>query len=238
MVRTPSLSGDLPTTTKRASQRWSTVVRQGVKVIVAAGTQSALAAQKATSTIPIVFLVVPDPVGVGLVKSLARPGGNITGFTNVNEELAGKRLAILKEAFPNVERIGMPTSDCALCPLVVKEFEAAAHSLRIKLQVVAVRDPEEFDAMFAQFAKARVGAIFLLPQTFLFSNRRRLIELASRHRLPVMGWVRELVDDGAALSYGPSNFDMQRRAGGYVARILHGAKPTDLPVEQPARLNS
>jgi putative ABC transport system substrate-binding protein len=211
------------------------LVRLNVDVIVTIANDAAVAAQKATNTIPIVFWAVNDPIGQGLVRSLARPGGNVTGLTNVNTELARKRLALLHEAVPETGKIGVLDPGTRLILDEWKEFESGAQRLGVVLHEVNARNPEQFESAFVEFTGARAGAVFVPPSQLAYSHRERLVALAIRHRLPMMGWVREWAEAGAIVSYGPSNFDGQRRTAGYVARILNGAKPGDLPIEQPTK---
>jgi putative ABC transport system substrate-binding protein len=208
-----------------------------VDVIVAAGTAAALAAKKATRTIPIVFSAVGDPVTSGLVGSLARPGGNVTGLSNLTRELVGKRLEVLKQAFPDIGRVAVlqqpQPGRASERAGTLKQAEVAARALGVLLQVVEVRGPGDFDKAFAAATRAHAGALTVLPSAMLFGERRRLVDLAARHRLPAMYGYREFVDDGGLMAYGANIADLYRRAATYVDKILKGAKPGELPVEQP-----
>jgi putative ABC transport system substrate-binding protein len=207
------------------------------EVIVAQGTPAALAAKDATTTIPIVTPVMGDPVGDGLVASLARPGGNITGLTFLGPELVAKRLELLKEALPRVSRIAALWHPGAYAErttsAMVQETEAAARTLDVHLQLVEVRDSDELDRAFATMTSAHAEALIVLPSAMLYNERRRLVDLAARHRLPAMYQAREIVELGGLMAYGASIPDLVRRSATYVDKILKGAKPADLPVEQP-----
>ena len=210
-----------------------------VDVIVPGGTPAALAAQQATGTIPIVFAGPADPVTSGLVSSLARPGGNITGLSSFAPELVGKRLEQLKQAVPGVRQIvalwqpgglGARTDQA-----VLKEAEAAARALGLRLQFVEARHPSNFDEAFSEIARARAGALIVLPGSMFLQERRRLIGLAAKNRLPAVYPWSEAVASGGLMSYGPNTADLFLRAATYVDKILKGAKPSDLPVEQPTK---
>ena len=212
------------------------LVQLKVDVIVAATTPGAQAAQRATRTIPIVMGFVSDPVANGLVASLARPGGNITGLAVPTPEIAGKRLQLLREVAPTVARIavlsdpGQPGVSADL-----RGTEAAALASGIQLQVWEARSSGELDRAFTAIARARAAGIIILPSTTLFANRAHIAQLAVKHRLPTSAWVRELPEAGCLMSYGASNPDVARRAAYFVDKILKGAKPADLPVEQPTK---
>ena len=214
------------------------LVQLKVDVIVASPTPSALAAKGATRTIPIVGMGLTEPVAVGLVASLARPGGNVTGLTyGVDTEIYGKQLQLLREVFPHVRRVAVlenPGSS-ATQPLIMQSIESAARSLDLPLQIVAARQPEDFDAAFAAMVKERAGALFLTGDPMYFVHRTRLADLAKRSRLPSMSTQWQWVDAGGLLSYGPSLPDQFRRAATYVDKIFRGAKPAELPIEQPAK---
>jgi putative ABC transport system substrate-binding protein len=207
------------------------------EVIVAQGTPAARAAQQATSTVPIVTPVMGDPVGDGLVASLARPGGNITGLTFLGPELVAKRLELLKEALPRVSRVAAlwhPGAYAERTPsAMVQETEAAARTLGMQLQRVEVRGPDELDRAFSTMTRERAEALIVLPSAMLYNERRRLVDLAARHRLPAMYQAREMVELGGLIAYGASIPDLIRRSATHVDKILKGAKPADLPVEQP-----
>jgi putative ABC transport system substrate-binding protein len=209
------------------------LVRFKVDVIVTAATEPALAAKKATSTIPIVMASQSDPVGTGLVVSLARPGGNVTGLSSMNVELGGKRLEVLKETFPKVSRVAF-LQGIQSRSLQSKEVEVTARALGVHLQVLETR-VEDFESVFLTMAQERADALILTSSPAFFAERRRLAELALKSRLPVMYPESEYVDAGGLLSYGILPTDLFRRAATYVDKILKGTKPADLPVEQPTK---
>jgi len=211
-----------------------------VDVIVVGATPQALAARQATRTIPIVFASAADPVASGLATSLARPGGNVTGLSTASSELVGKRLEQLKQAVPGVSRVavlwqpqGVPGERTRKDML--KEAEVAARTLGVGLQFVEVRGPADFERAFSDMASARAGALTVLGSPMFVSERRRLVDLAAKTRLPAVYTAREYVDAGGLMSYGPDLNEMFRRAATYVDKILKGAKPADLPVEQPRK---
>jgi putative ABC transport system substrate-binding protein len=215
------------------------LVRLKVDLIIAGNTPMARAAQQATTSIPIVGSVMGDPVGDGLVASLARPGGNITGLTFLGPELVPKRLGLLKEALPRVSRVAAlwhPGSfgDRTIRDML-KETEAAARTLGVQLQLVEVRGPDDFDRAFSTMTKERTEALVQVPSTMLFNERRNIVALVTKHRLPSMFHAREFVELGGLISYGASITDLYRRAATYVDKILKGARPADLPVEQPTK---
>jgi putative ABC transport system substrate-binding protein len=208
-----------------------------VDVIVAGGTPQALAAKQATKTIPIVFAAAADPVASGLVASLARPGGNATGLSLLTPELVGKCLEQLKQVVPGISRVaalwqpgghGERTEKDML-----KEADVAARALAVRLQFVQARGPADFDRVFSEMTRARADALTVLPSNLFISERRRLVDLAAKNRLPAVYPWREFVDAGGLMSYGANNADLFRRAATYADKILKGAKPADLPVEQP-----
>lgn len=215
------------------------LVRLNLDLIVAANTPAARAAKEATTAIPIVVPVMGDPVGDGLVASLARPGGNITGLTFLGPELATKRLELLKQALPTVSRVAALWHPVAFSESTTREMmrkmEAAARTLLVQLQLVEVREAAEFDRAFLAMARERADALIVLPSPMLFTERRHIVDLATRHRLPSIAMAREYAKLGGLMSYGASIRDLFRRAGAYVDMILHGAKPADLPVQQPTK---
>ncbi len=212
------------------------LVRHKVDVIVTAATPAIQAAQRATRTIPIVMAVAADPVENGLVASLARPGGNITGLSIISADLSGKRLELLKEVVPGALRIGVlsnPTN--ASNASQVKAAEAAAQALGVSLQRLEVRGPHDFERAFHAATRGRAGALLMLDDPLALTYRSRIVDLAAKSRLPAMyGW-KEFVEVGGLMIYGPSLPDMYRRAATYVDKILKGAKPANLPVEQATR---
>ena len=222
--------------TERLDDLAAELVRLKVDVIVASNPASTLAAKRSTASIPIVMVNTPDPVQMGLVTSLGRPGGNITGTTTLSADLSTKQIEILKEAVPRAVRIAvLSVSSSPWHPLAVKGAEAAARSLALQLQVVQVRRPEDLDNAFATMARDRAGAVLALSDPMTFFNRARLADLAAKHRLPAMHGVRGYVDAGGLMSYWAHQEDLYRRVGSYVDRILKGARPGDLPIEQPSR---
>jgi putative tryptophan/tyrosine transport system substrate-binding protein len=210
-----------------------------VDVIVAPNTLGVLAAKQATRTVPIVFATAGDPVGSGLVTSLARPGGNVTGLSILALELVGKCLELLKQVIPGVSRVAALWQPGALGERtdkdVLKRAESAARALGVRLQFVEARGPENFDRAFSEMTRARAGALTVLGSTMFSTERRRLVALAAKNRLPAVYPWREFVDAGGLMSYGANIADMHRRAATYVDKILKGAKPADLPVEQPTK---
>jgi putative tryptophan/tyrosine transport system substrate-binding protein len=212
------------------------MVRLPVDVLVVDGTAAIRSAQQATTTIPIVMAVSSDPVGAGLVASLARPGSNITGLAGLTPELCRKWLEFLKETVPTLSRVAtLRHRDAPVGPLLLKEAQAAAQALGLQLQALEVGGPDEFDQAFAAMTREHADTLVVIPSGLFSSHSRRLAELAVRHRLPSMHEGRAYVDAGGLMSYGPSRADMYRRAAYYVHKILTGAKPADLPVEQPMR---
>jgi ABC-type uncharacterized transport system substrate-binding protein len=210
-----------------------------VDVILAGGTRSALAAKEATRTVPIVFVAVADPVGSGLVTSLARPGGNVTGLSNPTAELVGKCLDQLKQAVPGVSRVAVLWHPGALDERTNKDMlkgaEVVARELGVQLQFVEARGPADVDRAFSDMTRARAGALTVLGSAMLFGERRRLVDLAAKNRLPTVYTSREFVDAGGLMAYGANVADVFRRAATHVDKILKGAKPGDLPVEQPTK---
>jgi putative ABC transport system substrate-binding protein len=210
-----------------------------VDVIVVGSTPHALAAKQATRTLPIVFISAADPVTSGLVTSLARPGGNVTGLSNLAPELVGKGLELLKQAVPGVSRVAVlwqpGGSGERTDKDMLKAADAAALALGVRLQAVEARGPADIDRAFSEMTKARAGALTVLRSAMFFGERRRLVDLAAKNRLPAVYFFREFVDAGGLMAYGPNQADLNRRAATYVDKILKGAKPADLPVEQPTK---
>jgi putative ABC transport system substrate-binding protein len=214
------------------------LVRSKVDVIVAQSGAATQAAQQATRTIPIVMSMVMDPVGSGIVPSLARPGGNVTGTSVMAPDLAGKQLELLKEAVPTMSRVALlrhPTNPASAH--FTREVEAAARILRLRLQTLDARNPQEIDSAFAAMTRERAGGLVIFPDTLFGTQRRQIAELAAKRRLPSMFLIgsTEYAEAGGLMVYSPDLFDLDRRAATYVARILKGAKPADLPVEQPTK---
>jgi putative ABC transport system substrate-binding protein len=210
-----------------------------VDVILAGSTVGALAAKQATRTIPIVFAAVGDPVASGLVTSLARPGGNATGSSLLAPELVGKCLEQLKQAVPGVSRVAVLWQPGGQGERTEKDMrkgaDVAARALGVRLQFVEARGPADFDRAFSDMTRARAGALTVLSSTMLIGERRRLVNLVAKHRLPAAYGLREYVDAGGLMAYGANVADLFRRAATYVDKILKGAKPGDLPVEQPTK---
>jgi len=212
------------------------LVRGKVDIIFAIATGPAQAAQNATKTIPIVFVNASDPVNAGLVSSLGRPGGNLTGLTNTAPDLSAKRLQLLKEMLPEISRIALIwNASNAHIARQVSETEAAARALKVQLQVVAIRSPNDFETAFSVITKARAAGLVVIQDVLTGAYRERIVALAIRHRLPMISELRNFADSGALLTYGPSGPDAGRRAAHFVDKILKGAKPADLPVEQPTK---
>jgi putative tryptophan/tyrosine transport system substrate-binding protein len=223
---------------ERVPELAADLVRLKVDLIVVSGITAALAAKKATTTIPIVMTTVSDPVGAGLVASLARPGGNVTGFSNLSFELNTKRLEILKDAVPKLARVGLlrPPGDSALTDLQLKELRPAAVALKLKLEEIKTqRDPKSLESAFQTAKQKQVGAIMTMATRSFFTERKRIVELAGKYRLPATYPQKEYVDEGGLMSYGADSTDQFRRAAVYVDKILKGAKPADLPVQQATK---
>jgi putative ABC transport system substrate-binding protein len=212
------------------------LVALGVDVIVVPGSEGVLAAEHATRTIPIVMADHPDPVGAGLVASLPRPGGNITGLSLLYPEIAGKQLQLLKEIVPEVSRVAVlynPTNQAN--GRMLEAAQAAAQSAAIKLQALEAQAPDDFEKAFAAMTKEGAGAVLVLRDGMLLLHRQRLLDLATKSRLPAMYGAKEEVVGGGLVAYGPSSHDSFRHAATYVDKIFKGAKPADLPIEQPTK---
>ena len=207
-----------------------------VDILVTASSEAALAAKQATRSIPIVTATGSDPVKLGLIASLARPGANVTGVFSLSNELTGKRLEFLKQLIPRVARITfLRESDNRASALILRDSENAARPLGLVVQSVGVRGPKELDAAFVPMKRARADAVIVLETTVFFPDRQRIADLALMHRLPMLAQAKEYAEAGALISYGTDYLDLFRRAAMYVDRILKGAKPADLPVEQPTK---
>ena len=215
------------------------LVALNVDVIVVPGIPGALAAKQATRTIPIVFVGATDPAKSGLVASLARPGGNVTGLSLVDPGLVGKSLELLKEAVAGLSRVALLWHPGAFGERTEQEMlkgaEVAARALAVRLQIVEPRAPEQLDKAFSDMTKERAGALTVASTAMFITERRRLVALAAKNPLPVVYPWKEGVDAGGLMAYGPSVAEVFRRAATYVDRILKGAKPADLPVEQPTK---
>ena len=220
----------------RVHQLAADLVQRKVDVIVADSTYAARAAKGATTAIPIVMAVVADPVGSGLVASLAHPGGNVTGLSVMAAEFSAKRLQLLKETIPQLTRVAvLGNPDGPYHPKVVQELKSAAPLMSIKLNFVPARTPEQFGPAFSAISRARAQALYVIGDSLFSAHRATLLKLASKARLPTIYLRRENVDAGGLMSYGPNFGDLFRRSAGYVDKILKGAKPADLPVEQPTK---
>jgi len=212
------------------------LVQRKVDVIVQDSTVGTQMTMRATSSIPIVMAMVQDPVGSGLVKSLAHPGGNVTGLSNMATELYSKRMQLLKEVKPQLARVAVFWNpDHPAHPIAVEELKAIAPSLSIELSLVSVRKPEQFDSAFAAMNQAKAQALYVVDDPIFFAHRTTLLGLASKARLPTIHEQARWPEADALMSYGPDTQDQFRRAALYVARILKGAKPADLPVAQPTK---
>ena len=211
------------------------LVRLKVDLIVATDTPCALAAKNATTAVPILMANVGDPTGAGLVASLARPGGNVTGLSSLLTELNTKRLEILKDAVPKLARVGILRT-AGGSDLQLKELRSAAVALKLKLEVIdAQPDAKALESAFQTAKQKQVNAIMTMSSRPFFAERKRIVELAGKHRLPAIYFQKEFVDDGGLMSYGADFDDLYRHAAVYVDKILKGAKPADLPVQQPTK---
>jgi putative tryptophan/tyrosine transport system substrate-binding protein len=220
----------------RAPALAAELVRLKVDVIVTGGPQSTRAAKEATVTIPIVMAFDNDPVGNGFVASLARPGGNITGLSTLYPEISGKQLKLLKEIVPRLSRVAvLGNSTHPGNAQAVKETELAAGVLAVQLQYLDVRDPKDIETAFRAASKGRTDAVLVLENAVLTSHRKQLVELAVKSRLPAIYPQTEYMEAGGLIYYGTNTPDLFRRAATYVDKILKGAKPADLPVEQPTK---
>jgi len=215
------------------------LAQEKVEIIVVASTPGAVAARSAIKTLPVVFVGVGDPVGVGVVESLGRPDGNLTGFSQAEEEgLVGKRLELFKEAVPPVERVGLiwnPTAPGV--ELRLKEAREAAAKFAVTVRPFEVRDAKELDGAFATMTKERLARLMVLADPLTVRNRAHIVELAAKHRIAAIYPFLEFTRVGGLMAYGPSIPELFRRAAGYVEKILKGAKPADLPVEQPTKFD-
>ena len=221
-ARIPELAADL--------------VQRKVDVIVVVTTRAAEVVTRLTSTIPIVMALVADPVGSGLVASLAHPGGNVTGLSLMSAELGAKRLQLLKETIPRLTRVAVLWNpDTPFHPKAITDLRAAAPSLSLELSFVSARTPDEFSPAFSEIGRLRAQGLYLIDDAIFHNHRTTLLALMSRARLPSSYSDRQFVDEGALMSYGPNLGDMYRRSARYVDKILKGVKPGDLPIEQPTK---
>jgi ABC-type uncharacterized transport system substrate-binding protein len=200
-------------------------------------TQASLAAKNATGTIPIVIVSVGDPVGAGLVASLARPGGNVTGNSGMTTEVIGKSLGLFEQTVPEVSPMAVlwNPDNVVYQGQILRETEVAARKLNIQLQMFGARGPDEFDRTFAAITSARAASLLVLPDPVFSAYTARIADLAGKSRLPAMYGLREHAVAGGLMAYGPNYADLYRRAASYVDKILKGVKPADLPVEQPTK---
>jgi putative ABC transport system substrate-binding protein len=214
------------------------LVNLKLDIIVTHGGEATRAVQQVSTTIPIVIAAADDPLASGLVASLARPGGNITGLSILTPDLTGKRLELLRAILPGLIRVavlwnpGNPISEPEL-----RKAEVAAPSLGLQLQSLAVRDPRDFASAFSSMKRERADALFLLSDAMFFGRRKEIVDLAASNRLPLVAHLREFADAGGLMTYGPNVLELHRRAATYVDKILKGAKPADLPVEQPTKFD-
>jgi putative ABC transport system substrate-binding protein len=207
-----------------------------VDVIVTAGTPASLAVKKATTSVPLVMVAVGDPVGTGLVPSLARPGGNITGLSSIAPDLEGKRLQLLHEVVPALSYVAMFVNSANPFHISsMSQARAAAQAMGIKMQIHDILKSEDLDGAFAAIRKERPDALLILADRVFLHNRQRIVDFANEQRLPNVNAYKELVEDGGLMSYGPSYEDMHKRAAIYVDKILKGTRPADLPIEQPSK---
>ena len=214
------------------------LVKSKVDVIVTESTVAAQAVKRATSTIPIVMAIVADPVGSGLVTSLAHPGGNVTGLSLMTTDLTAKRLQLLKETIPRLIRVAVLWNPGTPYHLkAVEDLKAVAPSLSLELKFVSAQKPDEFRSALSAVSRASAQALYVLDDPLYFAHRMTLLKLASQTRLPVVYGERGFVDEGGLMSYGTNLGNLTRRSAGYVDKILKGAKPGDLPIEQPTKFD-
>ena len=220
---------------KRLSAIASELVGFKVDVLVTASTPAIIAAKEATSVIPIVFASAGDPVASGLVTSLAKPGGNVTGITILSPELSGKRLELLKETLPRLSRVAVLTNPSVPAQATLGEFETAAHALGLQLTLLKAQRLSELENAFSSIIRQQLGALIIVPDAFFASQRSLFVEFTAKNRLPAIYDRADYVDHGGLMSYGIDFRNQIRRAAYFVDKILKGAKPADLPVEQPTK---
>jgi putative ABC transport system substrate-binding protein len=223
---------------ERSTELAADLVRLKVDLILVSGAGPASAAKSATTTIPIVMATAPDPVAAGFVASLARPGGNVTGLSSLPESLITKRLEVLKDAVPKLDRVGVlrPRGANIAGDLQLKELRPAALALKLKLEEIETQpDPKGLESAFQTAKQKQVGAIMTIAIRPFFAERKRIVELAAKYRLPAIYPDREFADEGGLMSYGADYNDLFRKAAHYVDKILKGAKPADLPVQQATK---
>ncbi len=219
----------------RLNERATELVRQNVDLIVTAGPGATGAAKQATNRIPIVMAQVNDPIAAGFLANLARPGGNITGLSVMAPELSGKQLEILKEVVPRLSRVAVLGSSTPGTAAALKQTEVAARGLKVQIEYLDIRDAQGIEAAFQAATKHHADALLLLNSPVLFVGRAQIVELAVKGRLPGIYNVAEFVEDGGLMSYAPNVVELWRRAATHVDKILKGARPGDLPVEQPTK---
>jgi putative ABC transport system substrate-binding protein len=223
--------------TERLAELASELVRLKVDVIVTGSTTGGIAAHKVTATIPIVMVTTGDPLASGLIQSLARPGGNVTGVTALGQQLGAKSLELLGQAIPGLVRVAVLFNRAYTgSESLVRTLHEAARGMGMQIHAVEARQPGEIDGAFAAASRERARGLMVLSDPMLVDNRKRIVELAARHRLPAIYAVRQFVDDGGLMFYGASLSSLYRYAASHVDRILKGARPGDLPVEQPTKL--
>jgi putative ABC transport system substrate-binding protein len=223
---------------ERVPELAADLVRLKVDLIVVAGNAAAVAAKSATTTIPIVMANAGDPVAAGLVASLARPGGNVTGNSGLGPQLNTKRLEVLKDAVPKLARVGLlrPPGRGVVVDIQLKELRPAAQALKLNLEEIDTQpDPKGLESAFKTAKQKQVGAIMTIALRAFFAERKRIVELAGKHRLPAIYFQKEFVDEGGLMSYGVDFDDLYRKAAHYVDKILKGTKPADLPVQQATK---
>jgi putative ABC transport system substrate-binding protein len=220
----------------RMAQLAGELVDLDVDVIVASGTLAPLAAKRVTATIPIVMTSAGDPLGSGLVASLARPGGNVTGLSLMAPDLGGKRLEMLKEFAPSISRVAVIWNAAnPYSALVFGETKGAAHRLGLEVQSIEVRVPADFDYALEAATGQRASALVAVEDPLTLDYRKKIVDFAAKNRLPAIYGLRQVADDGGLIAYGANVADLFRRAAGYVDKIFKGAKPADLPVQQPTK---
>jgi putative tryptophan/tyrosine transport system substrate-binding protein len=218
----------------RLAELAAELVRLNVDVIVAAGTLAPLAAKRATATIPIVMTSAGDPLGTRLVSGLARPGGNVTGLSLMSPDISGKRLELIERIVPNIASVAIMWNATNPYPaLVFRQTENAARQLKLEVQSLEVRTPDDVNSALEAAVRQNANALITVEDPLTVNYRKQIADFAVKNRLPTMSGLREYVDAGGLLSYGPALADLYRRAAGYVDKILKGAKPSELPVEQP-----
>jgi putative tryptophan/tyrosine transport system substrate-binding protein len=222
--------------TERLPQLAGDLVRLPVDVIVTGGNEAVQAAKKTTQSVPIVMAFSGDPVGLGVVSSLAQPGGNVTGLTNLAAELTAKRLELLKEIVPNLTKVAVFWNpEDPISPIGLKEVEVAANALRLTVQLLKVERSADLEAAFKVANKEHAGGLILIPGAVTGSNQARIVHMVTKNRLPAVYQRDDYVKDGGLMSYGPDRLEQFCRAAIYVDKILKGTKPADLPVEQPTK---